>query len=124
MIKVMHVDQDAAMRETVDMVLCLTDEFVVMPCQSGEEALEQLSIFGPEVILIDLVVAEMNGPKTIAAIHAVPEFANIPVIFTTGQVHPNQLAELRAAGAADVITKPLDPMMLATRIKDAVPAYA
>lgn len=123
MIKVMHVDNDAAMRDIVDMVLCLTEEFVVMPCQSGEEAIEQLSIFGPEVILIDMM-KEMSGAKTIAAIHAIPEFANIPVIFMTSAVLPSEIAELRAAGAVDVISKPLDPQALATRIKNAVPDYA
>lgn len=124
MIKVMHVDNDAAMREIVDMVLCLTDEFVVMPCQSGEEAIEQLSIFGPEVILIDLMKTEKTGAKTIAAIHAIPEFAHIPVIFMTTMLRPAEIAALRAAGAADVISKPLDPLDLATRIKNAVPDYA
>lgn len=124
MIKVMHVDNDAAMREIVDMVLCLTDEFVVMPCQSGEEAMEQLSIFGPEVILIDLMKMEKSGAKTLEAIHAIPEFANIPVIFTTSPLRPSEIAALRAAGAVDVIAKPLDPVDLATRIKNAVPDYA
>lgn len=122
MIKVMHVDNDAAMREIVDMVLCLTEEFVVMPCQSREEAIEHLSIFGPEVILIDM--KEMSGANTIAAIHAIPEFENIPVIFMTAAMSVSEIAELRAAGAADVISKPLDPQTLAKRIKNAVPDYA
>lgn len=123
MIRVMHVDDDAAMRETVDMVLCLTEEFVVMPCESGAEALEQLSVFGPEVILIDMTMKEACGVKTLAAIHAVPEFAKVPVIFMASSSQAAEVAAIRAAGAADVIAKPLDPMTLAARIKNAVPHY-
>lgn len=123
MIKVMHVDADAAVREMVDMVLCLTGEFVVMPCEDGAEALSQLSVFGPEVILIDTVEAHRDGAATIAAIHASPEFRETPVIFVTPEEANADTAALRAAGAADVIAKPFDPMELAGRIKDALPTH-
>ena len=123
MIKVIHVDPDAAVREMVDMVLCLTGEFVVMPCETGAEALEQLSVFGPEVILIDTVEANRDGAATVAAIHARPDFQHTPVIFVTPD-EPVDTAALRAAGAADVIRKPFDPIDLADRIKDALPALA
>lgn len=124
MIKVMHIDGDTGVREMVDMVLCLTGEFVVMPCETGQEAIEQLSVFGPEVILMDMKRLGGEAPQTLAAIHADPEFRNTPIIVMTGEAQPVQTAELQAAGAADVITEPFDPMSLADRIKDAIPAYA
>ena len=124
MIKVMHIDADAQVRATVDMVLCLTGEFVVLPCESGAEALEQLSIFGPEIVLIDLMQSGENGTSTLAAIHASPEFAKTPVIFVTDCNATADVDRLRSAGAADVIGKPFDPMALADRIKDALPDYA
>ncbi len=124
MIKVMHVDGDPDVRNMVDMVLCLTGEFVVMPCETGAEALEQLSVFGPEVILIDAQRSETDGPATLAAIHAKPEFQDTPVIFMMPEGPQGATAHLRAAGAADVIGKPFDPMALAKRIKDAMPDYA
>ncbi len=124
MIKVMHVDQDADVREMVDMVLCLTGEFVVMPCETREEALQQLSVFGPEVILIDMLQPEVDASATLEAIHATPEFRQTPIIIVTPDAAPEDRARLRAAGAADVIAKPFDPMALANRIKEAVPTYA
>lgn len=124
MIKVMHIDADAQVRATVDMVLCLTGEFVVLPCATGEEALEQLSAFGPEIVLIDLMQTGENGARTLAAIHASPEFANTPVIFVTDSDGPADIDQLRISGAVDVIGKPFDPVGLADRIRNALPDYA
>lgn len=123
MIKVMHVDADARTREMVDMVLCLTGEFVVLPCQTGEEAIAQLSVFGPEVVLIDLMQRGEHATETLAAIHATPEFQGIPVIFVAPDTDSVDIAAFRAAGAADVIAKPFDPVTLGDRIKEAMPAY-
>ncbi len=124
MIKVMHVDGDSETREMVDMVLYLTGEFVVMPCETGAEAVEQLSVFGPEVILIDTPPTTSDATNTMAAIHSKPEFQDTPIIFMTPDGTQGNLTALQDAGAADVISKPFDPMGLADRIKGALPAYA
>ncbi len=124
MIKVMHVDGDAEVRETVDMVLCLTGEFVVMPCETGAEAVAQLGTFGPEVILIDTHRPGENAKDTLAAIQSKPEFRDTPVIFMTPPESQIEEADLQAVGVADVIRKPFDPMGLAARIKGALPNYA
>lgn len=124
MIKVMHIDGDGEVRETVDMVLCLTGEFVVMPCETGAEAVAQLGAFGPEVFLIDTHHPGDDVKDTLAAIQSKSEFRDTPVIFMTPGEAPMEKADLEAVGVADVIRKPFDPMGLAARIKGALPDYA
>jgi DNA-binding response OmpR family regulator len=46
-----------------------------------------------------------------------PNLARVPVVFMTAKVQPQEVANYRALGAADVIAKPFDPMTLADQVR-------
>lgn len=120
MIKLLHVEDDADIREIVKLSLQLDPGFEIVQCASGPDALSQLETFVPDVILLDMMMPGMTGKETLAHMREVHEVKDTPAIFMKARAQPSQLEELRAAGAVEVISKPFDPMTLAALVKKAM----
>jgi CheY-like chemotaxis protein len=120
MIKLLHVEDDADIREIAKLSLELSGDFEVVQCASGPDAVAQLDTFTPDVLLLDMMMPGMTGKETLTHIRTIAQFARIPAIFMTARAQLSQMDELRAAGAAEVISKPFDPMALGDQIKKAI----
>ena len=116
--KVTYVEDDADIREVAVLALELVGGFEVQTCSSGEEAVARAAAFGPDLLLLDVMMSPgMDGPATLARLRENPALAATPVIFMTARVQPRDVAALRALGALDVIAKPFDPMTLADTMR-------
>ncbi|MEP1765672.1 MAG: response regulator [Sulfitobacter sp.] len=116
MIKLLHVEDDADIREIAKLSLELSGEFEVVQCCSGPEALVRVRDYIPDVILLDMMMPGMSGKETLAQMRHLPDLAKTPAIFMTARAQEAELEELRAIGAAEVICKPFDPMSLGAQI--------
>ena len=74
----------------------------------------------PDVILLDVMMPELDGPSTIRKLRSDPVTADTPVIFITASVQEDELRPQRELGATDIIMKPFDPMALPERIASAL----
>ena len=117
MIKLLHVEDDADIREIAEMALSLSGEFDVSQCESGEEALKFVADFAPDVLLLDLMMPGLTGRETLVEMRKLPHLAEVPAIFMTARAGAAEQEELRKVGAEEVISKPFDPMALADQIK-------
>ena len=120
MIKLLHVEDDADIRQIAKLSLELSGEFEIVQSKSGPDAIAQLDSFSPDVILLDMMMPGMTGKETLMHIREMPAFAQTPAVFMTARAQTSELDELRAIGAADVISKPFDPMELSGQIKQAM----
>lgn len=120
MIKLLHVEDDADIREIAQMALDLSGDFHVVQCCSGEEALAKVETFTPDVMLLDMMMPGMTGRQTLEEMRENPAFAQVPAIFMTARAQHNEIEELLLIGAAEVISKPFDPMLLPDQIKQAM----
>ncbi len=120
MIKILHVEDDADIREIAEMALSLSGEFDVVQCESGEAALARIEGYTPDVVLLDMMMPGMTGCQTLERMRERPEFAEVPAIFMTARAQHAEIEELLQIGAADVISKPFDPMGLGDQIKQAM----
>ncbi len=120
MIKILHVEDDADIREIAKMALELSGDFEVVQCDCGEAALRTAQDYMPDVLLLDMMMPGMTGRETLEKLRENPDFANVPAIFMTARAQPNELEELRSIGATEVISKPFDPMSLSDQIKAAI----
>lgn len=120
MIKLLHVEDDADIREIAAMALGISGEFDVVQCNSGEEALAQVLDYTPDIILLDMMMPGMTGSQTLEKMRENPDLASIPAVFMTARAQHAEIEELLQLGAADVISKPFDPMALADLIKQAM----
>ncbi len=117
MIKLLHVEDDADIREIVQISLDFSGEFEVLQCESGKDALKQVKSFTPDVVLLDFMMPGMTGSRTLEEMRKVPEMVTVPVIFLTAKTLHSEVEEFHRIGAVGVIIKPFDPLLLADQIK-------
>lgn len=115
--RVLYVEDEPDIQAIAQLALEMVGGLTVKICASGTEAMAQAAGFAPDMILLDVMMPEMDGPTTFTALRAQPELADTPVAFMTAKVQPDEIAELKALGALDVITKPFDPMTLADEVR-------
>lgn len=115
--RILYVDDDDDIRTVAVFSLEIVGGFEVAACGSGVEALERAITFAPQLLLLDVMMPEMDGPAVLAALRALPATAATPAIFMTAKVQTAEVERLRTLGAIDVIAKPFDPMQLPDKIR-------
>ncbi|UWR21934.1 response regulator [Sulfitobacter sp. S190] len=120
MIKLLHVEDDADIREIAKLSLELSGEFEVVQCETGPDALAKVETYTPDIILLDMMMPGMTGKETLQLMRKMESLKDTPAVFMTARAQESELDELRAIGAAEVISKPFDPMSLGEQIKQAM----
>lgn len=75
---------------------------------SGHKALEILKKQPVDLVFMDVMMPDMSGYETTAAIKADPALQSIPVVVLTAKALKNDRQEAFASGADDYLTKPVD----------------
>lgn len=117
-LKLLHVEDEPDIREIAAISFAADPEIELVAASSGIEALDALAAGTmPDVILMDVVMPQMDGPSTLARIRTMPGHEYTPVIFMTARTQPQEQSRYLALGAIGVISKPFDPMALAQQIR-------
>lgn len=111
--RILYVDDENDIREIAQMSLELDPEFEVRSCSSGIEALTDAADWQPDLILLDVMMPDMDGPETLRRLADSPLTASIPVVFITARTQTHEVERYLAMGAVGVIAKPFDPLALA-----------
>jgi two-component system, cell cycle response regulator len=114
---VLYVDDDADIREIVEMALGLDGEIRVLTSDGGERALLKMRVEKPDLVVLDVMMPGMDGPTLLKRMRLEPELARIPVIFMTAKSSKEDSERLRDLSAIGVIAKPFDPMALGGQVK-------
>jgi CheY-like chemotaxis protein len=114
--KVLHVDDSEDMRVIVLLALETIGGLEVIQCSSGAEALIVAVSFQPDLFLLDVMMPDLTGPQTLLRLREMPQFSATPVIFLTAKAGRQDIVDLMAEGALEVITKPFDPMTISEQI--------
>ena len=114
--RILHVEDEADIREIVVLALEMIGGFTVESCSSGQEALEKAPNFAPDIILMDIMMPGMDGPETYRQLQQIPDIVGIPVIFMTAKVQSHEVDEYIKLGGVGVISKPFDPTSLSKEI--------
>ena len=116
LVRVLYVEDDADIQTVASLALETLGGLTLEICSSGSEAVEKITAFDPQLILLDVMMPGMDGPTTLGELRKIPAFTDTPVIFMTAKVQPGEVAGYKALGAVDVIPKPFDPMTLAEQV--------
>lgn len=84
--------------------------------QCGGEALGIARKKNPDLVLLDILMADMDGYEVCRQLKQTPETQGIPVIFLTGKAQPEDIVNGFECGAVDYITKPFNPAELRSRV--------
>lgn len=116
--RILYVEDEPDIQAVAKLALEVVGGFVLEVCSSGKEALEKAEAFAPQLMLLDVMMPGMDGPTTMKKLREISTLENIPTIFMTAKVQPQEVKEYKALGAIEVIAKPFDPMTLSTQIND------
>jgi CheY-like chemotaxis protein len=120
--KILIVDDDEDIRLVSETVARRIGGWDVVLAASGTEALARAREEQPDVILLDVMMPDGDGPSTLAKLREDPATADLPVIFLTARVQRRELESYRALGALGVIQKPFDATTLPDEIRRLVAA--
>ena len=121
--RILYAEDEPLIQAVAKLALEKVGGFDVLICSSGAEALEKVTGFAPDLVLLDVVMPGLDGPATFARLRANPATAAIPIIFLTANAQPAEVAQYKALGAMDVIAKPFNPMTLASQIRQVWDAH-
>jgi len=80
-------------------------------------AIERMISFKPDLVMLDWMMPGMDGPTLFRRMREVPETQNLPVVFITAKAAERDVVELRALGAAGMISKPFSPKDLPDQLR-------
>ena len=114
--RITYIEDDPDIRAVTEMVLENLGGFTLNVCNGGLSALQSAPLFKPDLILLDVMMPGMDGIEVLNKFKNIPELAATPVIFMTAKAQRHEVEGYKKLGAADVISKPYDPMKLVDRI--------
>jgi CheY-like chemotaxis protein len=92
---------------------------IVLRAPDGRQGITALLADGSgvDLILMDVMMPEMDGYATMAAIREMPRFVGLPIIAVTARAMQGDREKSLDAGASDYVTKPVDTEELLTCIE-------
>ena len=115
--RILLVDDEVGFAELLRDLLVM-DNYEVDVAHDGQEGLEKIEAFKPDVIISDIVMPRLSGFEMFKKVKAVPATSSIPFLFITGFQDERVLAEARKIGVFGILRKPIDIEQIENRLKD------
>jgi CheY-like chemotaxis protein len=105
---VLYIEDDPHNARLVERVLKRLPEIEVVVAGTGRDGIQAAVDDRPDLILLDNHLPDAGGEQILGWLRAAPRTAAIPVVVVSGDSGGLAADELIAAGAVDVLTKPVD----------------
>ncbi len=115
--KVLVIEDERDIRESLKTILELSDFFPEVAV-NGEDGIDKISTFQPDIILCDVMMPVMDGFTFLAKIRK--EGIDIPLIFLTAKAQHTDLKTGMSLGAHDYLFKPFKSVDLLKAINKAL----
>jgi two-component system, OmpR family, response regulator MtrA len=111
--RVLIIEDDPDTQQMLTMILS-SEGYDVLSAGNGPLGLELLRKMGPELVLLDWMLPDMEGPEVLRRAR---EFSSVPVIMLTAKTAPSDKVAGLDSGADDYLAKPFEPEELLARIR-------
>ncbi|MEE9219122.1 MAG: response regulator [Acidobacteriota bacterium] len=115
--KILLADDSITIQKVVELTFSEGD-FDVLSVGNGEQALEKLREFRPDIALLDVIMPEKNGYEVCQILKQDPQLQSIPVLLLTGTFESFDRARADAVGADGYLTKPFESQMLISKVEE------
>ncbi len=116
MTKILIADDSPSIRMMLGSVLN-ENGYQVQDAENGRVALEKASDFGPDLVITDLNMPEMNGITLVQNLRRNSRFKFTPILVLTTEGQEEKRQSGRAAGATGWLVKPFNPEKLIAVVK-------
>jgi DNA-binding response OmpR family regulator len=91
--------------------------YSVLVAENGEDALDAIYKYKPDLILLDIMLPRIDGYEVCEIVRLNPEYRSIKIIFLTAKGREVEIAKGLALGANAYITKPFSNTELVAKVK-------
>lgn len=116
LIRVLIIDDEKSIRETLRLSFH-KNQYVLEEAVTGEEGLQKINSFHPNLVILDLGLPDINGYEVLKQIRS---WTQVPIIILTVTDDENTKVSLLDAGADDFLTKPFGSSELLARVRVAL----
>ncbi|MDP2922196.1 MAG: response regulator [Candidatus Omnitrophota bacterium] len=114
-LKILVVDDDPDILDLLKVTL--EDEYQIITASCGNEAIEKIKENLPDLLVLDYVLPDIQGPQICKAIRKDPLLVHLPVLMLTGKGEIDDKVKGLEAGADDYMVKPFSPQELIARVR-------
>jgi len=90
----------------------------VLVAENGEDALDIIYKYKPDLILLDIMLPRIDGYEVCEIVRLDPRYRDIKIIFITAKGREVEIAKGLALGADAYITKPFSNIELVSKVKE------
>ncbi|MEK6798720.1 MAG: response regulator [Planctomycetota bacterium] len=116
--RILVVDDDEAIIEMFSDLLERDGRFEVRTATTGYDAGIMTEQFRPDVLLLDYKLPDINGTAVCRTIRGNAAFRHMQILIISGVADPDEVEELRRAGANEFIRKPFDITNVINRVAE------
>ena len=116
--KLLLVDDEPGVRESVQAYLEDTEEWLVTTASSDEEAWKILQQETPDLIISDVMMPQTDGYQFLEQLREDPRYQAIPVVFLTARGMTRDRIKGHETGCDAYLAKPFDPEELESIIRN------
>lgn len=115
--KILYAEDELDVQTVVELTVQAMSDYEIKICENGKKLLECVEEYEPDLVLLDVMMPEMDGPTTFKNLQTNEKTKNIPVIFMTAKAQVQEVSDMLKSGVIGIITKPFDPLELCNDIK-------
>lgn len=94
--------------------------YEVITAYDGQEGLDKAKADRPDLIILDLMLPKINGYKICGLLKRDTKYATIPIILFSAKTQEKDIKLGRDLGADAYLTKPFEPEVLLSKIKELI----
>ena len=113
---ILLIDDEDDIREVATISLQAIGDWRVSSATGGSEGIAMARAERPNVVLLDVMMPDIDGPATLQRLQADPQTRGIPVIFLTAKAQSADRRRFARLGVGGVLIKPFDPLTLSDQI--------
>jgi signal transduction histidine kinase/response regulator RpfG family c-di-GMP phosphodiesterase len=105
---VLYIEDNVSNIRLIEQMLARYPDVHLLEATQGQLGLDLAYTHTPDWILLDLHLPDMPGEEVLHNLRRDPRTETIPVTVLSADATPSQVSRLKAAGAREYLTKPLD----------------
>jgi len=114
---ILVVDDDMLIREFIKLILGKEGFNNLEFADNGQTGLELFRENKPDLVILDVHMPKLDGHEFLKIVRADRQYDNIPIIIQTADNTLENRNKILHAGATNILSKPLDPLIVLDRVK-------
>jgi len=119
---VLIIDDDSSLRRQLSFRLKNRENIDVIEAENGKSGLEQATLMLPDLIILDWMLPDIQGPQVLDELKLINSTKSIPILMLTGKNKIGNIEDAFKLGAEAYLTKPFSLQKLGDKVSDLLKA--